>query len=198
MRGGIDLGKHCFRPRVVGVVDIWKNSEAGMVPFPPGVALALCTSPSQSTIGRRGWVFHTTRGGIDPGYHRFRPRVVGVVYLWKDLLTGDITLSSQGGAGFILEPQPISDGPMGLRFPHRTGRCRPGGSPFSYPDCRSCKCMDGFLNRGWGTILPGCGGTEEFPRGQNCRRMRGAPSLAEGGRGGALGQWDWGSENAGM
>ena len=35
------------------------------------------------------------------------------------------------------------------------------------------------------------------PRG-NSRRARLAPLLAKGGRGGALGEWDWGSENAGM
>ena len=32
----------------------------------------------------------------------------------------------------------------------------------------------------------------------NSRRARLAPSLAKAGRGGRLGQWDWGSENAGM
>ena len=35
------------------------------------------------------------------------------------------------------------------------------------------------------------------PRG-NSRRARLDPSLAKGERGGRLGQWDWGSENAGM
>ena len=31
-----------------------------------------------------GWGFHAVRGGIDPGDIRFRPRVVGVVQVWKD------------------------------------------------------------------------------------------------------------------
>ena len=31
-----------------------------------------------------GWGFHTVRGGIDPGDHHFRPRVVGVVDVWRD------------------------------------------------------------------------------------------------------------------
>ena len=31
-----------------------------------------------------GLGFHTLRGGIDPGDLRFRPRVVGVVQIWKD------------------------------------------------------------------------------------------------------------------
>ena len=38
--------------------------------YPPRVALALRTP---------GWGFHTMRGGIDQGEHRFRPRLVGVV-----------------------------------------------------------------------------------------------------------------------
>ena len=32
---------------------------------------------------QNGWGFHTLRGGIDPGNLRFRPRVVGVVEIWK-------------------------------------------------------------------------------------------------------------------
>ena len=32
-----------------------------------------------------GWGFHTVRGGFDPGELRFRPRVVGVVEILKDL-----------------------------------------------------------------------------------------------------------------
>ena len=38
----------------------------------------------QSAITQWGWGFHTLRGGIDPGDLRFRPRVVGVVEIWKD------------------------------------------------------------------------------------------------------------------
>ena len=30
------------------------------------------------------WGFYTARGGIDPGDRRFRPRVVGVVEIWKN------------------------------------------------------------------------------------------------------------------
>ena len=54
-------------------------SDPGMRYYRPRVALAFFSSPSQSTIGRWGWGFHTVRGGFDPGEHRFRPRVVGVV-----------------------------------------------------------------------------------------------------------------------
>ena len=31
-----------------------------------------------------GWVFNTARGGIEPGDLRFRPRVDGVVEIWRD------------------------------------------------------------------------------------------------------------------
>ena len=47
----------------------------GMGSYPPRVVLALRTPC---------WGFHTVGGGIDPEGHRFRPRVVGVVDVWKD------------------------------------------------------------------------------------------------------------------
>ena len=73
---------------------------------------------------------------------------------------------------------PISDQPMGLGFPHRAERYRPGrtsysaislwvwgfhtvrggvdprGSSLSSPGCRGCRDKEGFMNRGWGSILP--------------------------------------------
>ena len=68
-------------------------------------------------------------------------------------------------ARWLYEPQPISNHPVELAFPHPAGRYRPGGSTFSSPGCWSCKFMDGFLNRGWKIILPGCGGTSTLARG---------------------------------
>ena len=59
-------------------------SDLGMGTYLPRGALAVCTIPSQSAIGQWGWVFHTVRGGFDPGDHRFRPHVVGDVDVWKD------------------------------------------------------------------------------------------------------------------
>ena len=41
-------------------------------------------SRSQSAISQWGWRFYTPRGAIDPGHLRFRPRVVGVIEIWKD------------------------------------------------------------------------------------------------------------------
>ena len=51
--------------------------------YPPRGALALCTILSQSATCQWGWGFYILRGGIDPGKPRFRPRVVGVVEIWK-------------------------------------------------------------------------------------------------------------------
>ena len=53
------------------------------------------------------------------------------------------------------EYQPITDRLVGLGFPHRVGRCRPAGTPFSSPGCRSFRFTEGFLIRGRETILPG-------------------------------------------
>ena len=36
---------------------------------------------------------------------------------------------------WLHEPQPISDRPVGLGFPHPAGRYRPGGYAFSSPGC---------------------------------------------------------------
>ena len=47
--------------------------------------LAACWlhEPHPSATSQLGWGFHTLRGGIDPGDLRFRPRVVGVAFIWK-------------------------------------------------------------------------------------------------------------------
>ena len=84
MRGGFDPGDHRFRPQVVGFVMYGGTSDPGMGPCRPRVALALFSSPSQSSIGRWGWGFRTVRGGVDPEDHHFRSRVVGVVHVWTD------------------------------------------------------------------------------------------------------------------
>ena len=68
-------------------------------------------------------------------------------------------------ARWLHEPQPISNHPEGLGFLHLAGRYHPGGSAISSPGCWSCRCMDGFLNRGWELILSGCGGTSALARG---------------------------------
>ena len=68
-----------FVPRLLDLYMYGGISDLGMRPCRPRMTLALFSSPSQSAIGRRGWGFHTVRCGFDPGDHRFRPPVVGVV-----------------------------------------------------------------------------------------------------------------------
>ena len=41
-------------------------------------------SLNQLATSQLGWGFHAMRGGINPGDLRFRPRIVGVVEIWKD------------------------------------------------------------------------------------------------------------------
>ena len=53
--------------------------------------------------------------------------------------------------------------------------------------------MEFFMIRGWGLILPGCGGTGRLPRGVTPAARR-AFTIGRGQAGG--GQWDWGSESA--
>ena len=40
-------------------------------------------NPSQSAISEWSWGFHTVRGDVDPEDHRFRPRFVELVDIWK-------------------------------------------------------------------------------------------------------------------
>ena len=82
MRGSIVTGDNSFRLGCVGVGVVWKAfcARIGTV-YPPSAAGF--TNPSQSAISQWGWGFHTVRGGIDPGYHRFLPRFVGVADVWN-------------------------------------------------------------------------------------------------------------------
>lgn len=66
------------------------------------------------------------RDGVDAGKIGFRTRVVGVAHVWRDSRTGNGALLSLGGAGFLLEPQAISDRLEGLGFPHRANSVNPG------------------------------------------------------------------------
>ena len=68
-------------------------------------------------------------------------------------------------ARWFHEPQPISDQLVGLGFPHRAVRYRPGGSSFSSPVCWRCRDVEGFLIWGWELILPELGETSVLDRG---------------------------------
>ena len=56
----------------------------------------------------------------------------------------------------------------------------------------------GISEPGMGTYPPRVQRDRGVPPRGNSRRARRAPSLAKGGRGGRLDQWDWVSENAGI
>ena len=51
-------------------------------------------------------------------------------------------------ARWLHEPQPISNHPVGLGFPHLAGRYWPGGFAVSSPGCWIHRDMEGFLIRG--------------------------------------------------
>ena len=65
-----------FVPGLLELYMYGRIKDAGMISYPPGVALALRTPD---------WGFRIVRGGIDPGDHCFCPRFVGVVHAWKDI-----------------------------------------------------------------------------------------------------------------
>ena len=72
-------------------------------------------------------------GGMDPGDHRFRPRLTAVVDVWKDVGSGDDNLCPPSGAGSTNPMLEFSKQPLGLGFPKRAGRYRPECPPFSAP-----------------------------------------------------------------
>ena len=65
------------------------------------------------------------------------------------------TYPPRGALAISYDPQPIGDRPVGLGFPHRSGRFPTGGSPFLSPGYRSFTCMEGFIIRRWEPVLPG-------------------------------------------
>ena len=98
---------------------------------------------------------------IDPGNLRFRPRVVGVVQIWKDFCSGDGKSSSPGAAGprrcpeGQLSPRAGSMSPSesaitqwGWGFYTAWGGIDPGDLCLSPRVCWSSRYMEGFLIRG--------------------------------------------------
>ena len=84
-----------YTPRVRRDLDVGPGANSLSVRAP--------WAPANHLSAQRGWGFHTVRGGTDPGYLRFRPRVVGDVEIWKDLWSGDGTLSSPWRRFFVSE-----------------------------------------------------------------------------------------------
>ena len=67
-----------------------------------------------SDFSQWNWGFRTVGGGVDPRELGFLPPFFYFLIYGMTPWTGDGTLSSPGGAGFIIyEPQPIRDRPVG-------------------------------------------------------------------------------------
>ena len=74
-------------------------------------------------------------------------------------------------------PSQSAIGQWDWEFPHRAGRYRPGGSPFSSSVCWCRRCVQVLMIQGWGLMLPGWRWFYEpqvgFPhRGGRCRPGR--------------------------
>lgn len=69
MEAFIDVGMGPHRPRVRRDLDMFRGA--------PLSARWLHVTPRRSVSSRRGWAFYTVRGGIEPGDHCFRPRIMG-------------------------------------------------------------------------------------------------------------------------
>ena len=107
--------------------------------------------PSRVTLAPHipDWGFHTVGDGIDPRGHRFRPRFAGVAHILEGFLVWgcDLILS---GWRWLYEPQ------IGVSTPCRVvSTKKPLLYRFSSPFSWICRCMEGFLLRGWDFILPG-------------------------------------------
>ena len=137
--GSMDPGDLRYRPRVVEVVEIWKDLKAGDETLSsPDVAGPRCPqgqlwpragsmSPRQSAFTQGGWGVHTLLGGIDPSL-RFRPRVVRVVEIWKNFPSADETLSSPGVAGPRRFPEGQLSPRSGSMSPRQSGITQCGWS----------------------------------------------------------------------
>ena len=94
-------------------------------------------------------------GRYRPGALPFRPRFVGFVEM-EGFLIQRWAPNLPGCGDWLDGPQPISDQPVGLGFPHRARRYCPRRSPFSSRVCWVRRCREGLMIRRWDPILPGC------------------------------------------
>ena len=92
------------------------------------------------------WICKYLEGFLIRGWEIFLPGCGG---------TSTLARGATLAARWLHEPQPIITQPVGVGFPHRAGRYRPGESLFSSLGCRNCKCMAIFLIRRRHPILPG-------------------------------------------
>ena len=139
VRSGVDTGGHRYCSRVSGAVEIRGIHESGMRPYlprvrrkcpplmglyPPRTAL---WSSNQSAISQRDWGFLTAQGGVDPRKLGFLPRLMEAIGMWNDLWTRDGTLyPPEMELAQHTNHGQSKNRPVGLAFPHRTGRYQLG------------------------------------------------------------------------
>ena len=136
----------------------------GWEPILPGVRWFYVRSPAdqRSASGAGG---STPCGAVSTrGFTVFVPRFSELKRFERISDQGMGTYPPRGALALMYDPQSISDWPVGLVFPHRAGRFRLGGSPFSSPGCRSCKGLEGILIGGCEPILLGCAGSTYDPQ----------------------------------
>ena len=139
VRSGIDTVGHRYCSRVFGAVEIRGIHESGMGLYlprvrrkcPPLMSLysprTALWSSNQSAISQRDCGFLTVQGGVDPRKLALLPRLMEVLGMWNDLWTGDgslyppeVELAQHTNHG------QSENRPVGLGFPHHTGRYQPG------------------------------------------------------------------------
>ena len=94
----------------------------------------------------------------------FMIRDWGLILPGRDA-TSTSALQDTPAARWLDDPQPTSNQPVGLGFPHRAKRYRPGRFSFSSPACGSCRDMETFLIRDKTLCLPVSGATSTLARG---------------------------------
>lgn len=119
-----------------------KMDAPRMSPHRPRVALWLHNyQPKKNEESTNGVGFHTVRGDIQTGAHRFCRRFVGDVDVLEGFAIRGWDLVLHGCSGTSMLPYPISDKRIRLEFPHRAGLHRPGG-PTLCPQLLGCRCME--------------------------------------------------------
>ena len=111
---------------------------------------------------------------------------------WAIILPGcDRTAALARGAilaaRWLQEPQPISNHPVGLGFPHPAGRYRPGRPAFTSSVVRVVEIWKEFWSGDGNLSSPGAAGPRRWPERQLSPRA-GSMSSSQS----AITQWSWG------